>query len=86
MVRYGDHPDGVVDVFLPAERHGTPCPLVVLLHGGFWRTEYDRTHLRALAGAVAADGFAVATPEYRRGGPGSWPDMARTTSRRRWSA
>ncbi len=52
-----------------------PCPLVVALHGGFWRGRWDRAHLRPLAAALVAHGFAVATPEYRRGA-GSWPDTA----------
>ncbi|WP_202863092.1 alpha/beta hydrolase family protein [Ornithinimicrobium murale] len=48
---------------------------VVLVHGGFWRAEWDRTHLRPLATALADAGFAVALPEYRRTGMpgGTWP-------------
>ena len=49
---------------------------VVLVHGGFWRTRYDRTHTREMARALAEEGLVVATPEYRRVGPGSyggWP-------------
>jgi acetyl esterase/lipase len=47
---------------------------VVLLHGGFWRQEYDRSHLRPMAAALAADGVSVLLPEYRRvGGAGGWP-------------
>jgi acetyl esterase/lipase len=51
------------------------APLVVFLHGGFWRTEWDRVHARPLARALARAGFAVATPEYRRG-PRSWAEMS----------
>lgn len=50
--------------------------VVVLLHGGFWKTAYDREHVRPLARALAEDGFVVASPEYRRvgpGGAGGWP-------------
>ncbi len=47
---------------------------MVVVHGGFWRDAWDRTHLRPLASALAAEGFVVATPEYRRvGGLGGWP-------------
>jgi acetyl esterase/lipase len=47
---------------------------VVLIHGGFWRQEYDRRHLRPLAAACARLGLAVLLPEYRRvGGTGGWP-------------
>jgi acetyl esterase/lipase len=74
VVRYAAHDDGLVDVHLPDGRGGAPAPLVVLLHGGFWRQAYDRRHTRPVAGALARAGFVVATPEYRRtGGAGGWP-------------
>jgi acetyl esterase/lipase len=76
VVRYADHDDGVIDVFLPASvgRPSAPCPLVVFVHGGFWRQEYDRRHVRPLANALIARGVVVAVPEYRRtGGAGGWP-------------
>ncbi len=72
VVRYAAHDDGLVDVHAPEDdgRH----PLVVLLHGGFWRQAFDRTHTRPLATALREQGFVVATPEYRRvGGAGGWP-------------
>lgn len=48
---------------------------LVLVHGGFWRSGYDRTHLRPLASALAADGHRVALLEYRGTGAdgGGWP-------------
>jgi acetyl esterase/lipase len=70
VVRYAAHDDGLVDVHLPA-RTDRPLPLVVYVHGGFWRQQHDRTHARPLANALAEDGVAVALPEYRRGA-GSW--------------
>lgn len=77
VVRYASHEDGMVDVFLPADHPGRTAPLVVLVHGGFWRQQWDRTHLRPLAWALAQNGFVVATPEYRRvGGLGGWPETA----------
>ena len=48
--------------------------VVVLIHGGFWKPEYDRTHLRSLAGALSKDGHRVALLEYRRV-PGE-PDLS----------
>jgi dipeptidyl aminopeptidase/acylaminoacyl peptidase len=64
---YGPHPDQVIDV-----RVGGPA-LVIFLHGGFWRPEYDRAHTGPLATALVAAGFTVATPEYRRTG---WDDLS----------
>jgi acetyl esterase/lipase len=76
VVRYAGHDDGVIDVFLPASvgRPARPCPLVVFVHGGFWRQEWDRKHVRPLADALVARQMVVAVPEYRRtGGAGGWP-------------
>jgi hypothetical protein len=73
VLRYDDHDDAILDVHLPAAPTGVT---VLLLHGGFWKTAYDRTHTRPMAVALAAEGFVVVTPEYRRvgpGGAGGWP-------------
>jgi acetyl esterase/lipase len=67
VLRYDAHDDAILDVHLPAEPNGVT---VFLLHGGFWKTAYDRTHTRPMAVDLAARGFLVATPEYRRVGPG----------------
>lgn len=68
---YGPHPCHVMEVRLPESGSG---PLVVMIHGGFWRAEYDRTHTSPMAGALASAGYVVAIPEYRRTGEeGGWP-------------
>lgn len=75
VLRYADHADAVVDLHLP----GRLCEVVVdqvvvLVHGGFWKAEWDRRHTRRLARALADRGLLVATPEYRRvRGGGGWP-------------
>ena len=74
MLRYADHDAGLVDVHLEGEG-STPRPLIVNVHGGFWREEYDRKHARPLANALAGEGFVVAMPEYRRG-RGAWSATA----------
>jgi acetyl esterase/lipase len=75
VVRYGEHELAIIDLHLPSP--GTAQPngtLVVLVHGGFWKERYDRTHTRAQARSLADAGYLVATPEYRRvGGGGGWP-------------
>ena len=39
---YGDHPSQFVDVWR-RNGSGDPVGTVVLIHGGFWRQEYDLT-------------------------------------------
>ena len=73
-IAYGEHPDQVANLHLPA-REGGPWPCVVLLHGGFWRTGWDRTLMTPLAVDLAARGIAAWNVEYRRVGQegGGWP-------------
>ncbi len=73
-VAYGEHPDQIADLRRPAGE-GPPQPLLIVLHGGFWRVEYDRRHTGPLAAALAALGHPVAQLEYRRTGQpgGGWP-------------
>lgn len=60
---YGADPDQVADIYLPAR---ITRPAVLLVHGGYWRPEYDRVHLRPLAAALAERGHPVVSVEYRR--------------------
>ncbi|GAA1503006.1 hypothetical protein GCM10009827_014870 [Dactylosporangium maewongense] len=71
-LRYGEHPDQLADVRLPAV---AGAPLVLFIHGGFWRSEWDRAHAGPLAADLANRGYAVATVEFRRTGQpgGGWP-------------
>ena len=64
---YGPLPEQVADVRLPAAT-GRPAPLVVVVHGGFWRDEWDRAHAGPQSDGLAAAGYVVATVEYRRVG------------------
>lgn len=58
---YGSGPDQVLELF------GTTGPVIALIHGGYWRPEYDRAHVRPLADALARTlGARVANVEYRR--------------------
>jgi acetyl esterase/lipase len=64
-LRYGDHPDAVVDLRVGGPGAGGR-PLVVFVHGGFWRPAYDRVHVRPLTAALAEAGWTSAAIEYRR--------------------
>jgi acetyl esterase/lipase len=75
-VRYGDDPDHVADVWLPdRDAAGSAAwPLVVVIHGGFWRAGYGRSIVAPMAVALRSDGYVVAAIEYRRtGAGGGWP-------------
>jgi acetyl esterase/lipase len=73
-IAYGDHPDQVANLHRPVGEGG-PWPCVVLVHGGFWRTGWDRTLMTALAADLARRGLAAWNVEYRRVGQdgGGWP-------------
>ena len=61
---YGDHADQVADIRYG--RQGSELALIVLIHGGFWKPEYDRTHAEAMSCALAEAGWTTLTMEYRR--------------------
>lgn len=70
---YGPHRSQQVDLWLPET--GDTEPLVVLLHGGFWRPPYDRELMQPLALDLRESGYPVANVDYRRIGEpgGGWP-------------
>lgn len=67
-----DEPPGRLSSYGPEsdqvwEEYGDPHhPLVVLVHGGYFRPAVDRTHLRPMAAALAGSGLRVVLAEYRR--------------------
>jgi acetyl esterase/lipase len=75
-IRYGPHDSNVGDLWLPAGRAET-IPVVVLVHGGFWRAAYTKRLMNGLAKDVVRRGWAAWNIEYRRvgllGGGGGWP-------------
>lgn len=52
-----------------------PHPVVIFIHGGFWRSAYDLHHAGHLCAALTRAGFATWNIEYRRIGNagGGWP-------------
>ena len=77
-IGYGEDPSQFGELTLPA---GRPRGVVVVLHGGFWKAEYDLDLGRPLAAALAAAGWAAWNLEYRRvggggGAPATFDDVA----------
>ncbi|MCA0145378.1 alpha/beta hydrolase [Blastococcus sp. LR1] len=72
VLTYGPDADHVADVRY-ARDPSTDRPVLVFLHGGFWRPAIDRTNIRPMTEALAAAGWTTVAPEYRRV-PGS-PDL-----------
>ena len=72
-VKYGPDANQFIDLRLPAK--GKPHPIVINIHGGFWRAKYGLDHAGHLCAALTAKGFATANLEYRRVGNegGAWP-------------
>src|SRR5262245_50972601 len=69
---YGDHPSQLGELFLPAG--SGPFPVTVVVHGGYWKAQYDRSLMEGLCTDLAAHGLAAWNIEYRRvGGGGGWP-------------
>lgn len=75
LVAYGDAPQQFGVLRRPAGAGDGPVPVVVLIHGGFWRNAYDLTLMDPLAADLVERGYATWNLEYRRvGDPGAgWP-------------
>jgi len=71
---YGSDPNQFIDLRLPAGSKNA-TPLVINIHGGYWRAKYDLIHNGHLCAALTAQRLATANFEYRRVGNegGAWP-------------
>jgi acetyl esterase/lipase len=80
-IAYGPAPQQVAELRLPKGRG--PHPVVVVVHGGGWEAPWGFDHVRSLAAALTAEGWATWSLEYRRvgdpggGWPGTFEDVAR---------
>jgi len=72
-VPYGADPNQFLEVRLP--RTKGPYPVLLNVHGGYWRAKYDLAHTGHLCEALRATGVATLNLEYRRVGNagGGWP-------------
>ncbi len=75
-IAYGSDPNQFFDLRVPKSKAKTkaPYPLVINIHGGYWRARYDLNHAGHLCTALTAQGLATANVEYRRVGNqgGGW--------------
>ena len=61
-----------LDLCIPADSERGPFPVVLLIHGGGWRSG-DRSQELPMAEALAERGFAAVTVEYRLSGEAQYP-------------
>lgn len=76
-ITYGGDPNQFFDLRLPKDKgtSGKLYPVLINLHGGFWRAKYNLDHAGHLCAALAEKGVATVNVEYRRVGNdgGAWP-------------
>jgi 3-dehydroquinate dehydratase II len=72
-VGYGPHRDNVGDIRRPVN---DASGIVILVHGGLWRQEYERDSTETLAVDLTGRGYVTWNIEYRRGSGGGWPGPA----------
>jgi acetyl esterase/lipase len=72
---YGTDPNQFGELRLPKDTSKAPFPVIMNIHGGFWRAKYDLAHTGHLCAALTAQGMATWNLEYRRVGNhgGGWP-------------
>jgi acetyl esterase/lipase len=70
--RYGSDPSQFADLYLPSS--ASKPGVVVIIHGGYWRSTYGAELGEPLARDLADRGYACWNLEYRRvGNGGGWP-------------
>lgn len=71
LIAYGPDSQQFCELSVPS---GISRGVVVVIHGGFWKAEYDLSLGRPLATALVAAGWTAFNIEYRRvGNGGGWP-------------
>lgn len=60
-IAYGPDPRNRLDLFMP---WGDLKGLMVFIHGGYWKEDFDKSVWSHLAKGAHAHGFAVAVPSY----------------------
>jgi len=72
-IAYGSAPQQYGELRRPAA--GAAAPVIMVLHGGFWQSDYDLTLMIPVCEALTREGYATWNVEYRRLGDagGGWP-------------
>jgi acetyl esterase/lipase len=76
---YGNSEFQFGELYLPAGKG--PHPVAIVVHGGYWRAQYDLRHIGHFCAALAKSGIACWSLEYRRlgnmggGFPGTLDDV-----------
>ena len=72
-IAYGPDPNQFLELRAPHAKG--PHPVLVNIHGGYWRAKYDLAHAGHLCEALRTAGIATANLEFRRVGNegGGWP-------------
>jgi acetyl esterase/lipase len=70
---YGSDPSQFGELRVP--KTGGPFPVLISIHGGYWRAKYDLAYMGHLCAALTGKGLATWNLEYRRVGNagGGWP-------------
>jgi acetyl esterase/lipase len=63
--RYGPHRQNRGDLYVPRDGGGRR-PVVILVHGGYWRAVYGKIVMKPLAADLVRRGYATWNIEYRR--------------------
>ncbi len=73
-IQYGQKPFQYGELYVAYGKQ-SKAPVVILIHGGFWRSAYNLSLMRRLARDLAQHGIAAWNIEYRRVGNnnGGWP-------------
>ncbi|MCT8974284.1 alpha/beta hydrolase [Microbaculum marinisediminis] len=61
-IAYGDHPLRKLDIY-PAAPSGTPAPVHIFLHGGYWRAQ-DKANYAFTAGILVPRGITTVIVNY----------------------
>ncbi len=82
-IRYGSGPQHFAELRIPQGQG--PFPFLFVIHGGFWQSAYDLSHIGHLCAAFTHVGIITCNIEYRRlgntggGWPGTFQDLGLAT-------